>query len=220
MLKMIYQKFRKAQFTDQIITVATCVIAVSTIVYTVISIIQTTISQNIFTTTQDQFRVAQRAFISTKGVIIQGAEGIKLGVKPKGYPEIDVIYENSGQTPASKVIVDFDYCVISGELPEKFNFQHIPESKVIVGEASVGPRLENSFFHKIPTDDLIDIQVLKKNLFVYGQISYSDIFKNSHKTQFCFRSNGILYDDAGIIRAYAFIHCKKHNCADEDCDNQ
>jgi len=211
MLKNLYQKWRTASFTDQIMAIATCFIASATIIYTVFSIIQTNISQNIF--------IAQRAFITTKKVVIAGASGIKSGVKPIGKPQVIVHYGNSGQTPARKVIADFFYYRIRSREPEEFDFQHIPDSKVISEGALVGPKDDYWFSQDIPPDNLIDIQN-KKTLFVYGQISYFDIFNKRHITRFCFKSYRYTLNAVnGTIIDYIFHRCEKHNCDDEYCNN-
>jgi hypothetical protein len=220
MFDSIKEKWKTASPADQIMAIATCVIAGTTIIYTVFSIIQTNISQNIFNTTKDNFMKSQKAFITTKNVEIRGASGIKLGVKPSGTPQAVLLYENSGQTPARKVNVDLFYCVGSEKLPKEFNFQHITDGKVISEGALVGPKDGSWFSRDIPPDNLIDIQN-KKTIFVYGQISYSDIFKNRHKTEFCFGSFRYTFNAVnGTIIDYVFVRCNQHNCDDKDCDNQ
>lgn len=189
----------------------TLIIAIFTIIYSLITYC-------IYDISKKNMIIGQRAFITTQKVVIRGASGIKFGVKPIGKPQVIVHYENSGQTPARKVIADFFYYRIRSREPEEFDFQRIPDSKVISEGALVGPKDDYWFSHDIPPDNLIDIQN-KKTLFVYGQISYFDIFKTRHITRFCFKSYRYTLNAVdGTIIDYIFHRCEKHNCDDEYCN--
>ncbi len=163
---------------------------------------------------EEHFRLDHRAVISIYGIGTTGADGIGVGVLPKGAPLIIITFENSGQTPARKV---FFHCRIESSLPKAIKF---PSTKGNGGTFFMGPRSTNAHKEPITSEDLIKIQKGEKTIFVYGEADYFDIFDKRHRTQFCFQNSGVSITPDMKIASYDFAKCEKYDCADKDCDNQ
>jgi hypothetical protein len=65
------------------------------------------------------------------------------------------------------------------------------------------------------------IQAIAKgfNLFIFGVISYNDIFPHTkkHITKFCYQAGANLSEKSEIVSTFGF--CAHWNCADDECDD-
>jgi hypothetical protein len=80
-----------------------------------------------------------------------------------------------------------------------------------------------------PTVTLQDFQAIKdgrKHLYVWGWITYNDVFKDTplHITMVCYEVNvtgePLLQGKQGMTMLTPLTKCEKHNCADEECDSE
>lgn len=172
--------------------------------------------------TQEQFTINQRAVVSVKKVVINGADGITLGTLPLGNPNIGIIYENSGQTIARKVFSN--HYIGYSPPPPNFNVRFpdnrksnswliSPKDSDTIDNFTITPSdiitIQNSLVHCSPCGQI---------LYVYGYVYYSDVFNIRHKTQFCFKNIAVAADN-NIVKEYIFHKCGQHDCNDKDCDN-
>lgn len=95
---------------------------------------------------------------------------------------------NTGNTPARKVRIRIAADILPNPLPDDFGFS-IPDELTGIGEQTVGVRqpyvLSGIVKTFVPDPEVSAIKEgIKKALYVWGVVSYEDIFGNRHKTQF------------------------------------
>jgi hypothetical protein len=131
---------------------------------------------------------------------------------------------NSGNTPTRKLYVYVYYEILDEPMQVDHAFtpaehKRVPATIPPKGQIESGPR---DFFG----DDLIDVKEGKKHLYVWGIATYRDVFPDTadHITKFCVVATNITgnplepWDDKSNIFNIAFTNYDRHNCADEDCD--
>lgn len=111
------------------------------------------------------------------------------GLKFQGMPTL----LNSGRTPAYKVNYNMRAAVLPSELPRDFVFP--PLSKKMSGQTEMilGPQQSVALVVGGGVDDFVpdqDVDSIKaqragKALYVWGFVTYEDIFRRLHKTEFC-----------------------------------
>lgn len=98
---------------------------------------------------------------------------------------LSAVFENSGQTPAVKVIYNFNCANIGPLEAEKFMLS----DKGLPSRAVIGPKAVLQTVPKpLSARTLQEMADKKENWFLWGWIDYDDIFPNSprHRTEFCF----------------------------------
>jgi|CZKF01.1.fsa_nt_gi hypothetical protein len=139
--------------------------------------------------TIDNFHNEQRAWISA-----QPATGA-----PKENPPYKIQFpiSNTGRTPAKNVIVYFNgNWVIRGQ-ELTYSFKGVP-----VAMAPVAPGPTTTFSYNAPPDTHNDPSVVKNMLFyVYGAITYDDVFKKGHWLTYCFF----------VTEGDTYAYCREHN---------
>jgi hypothetical protein len=80
----------------------------------------------------------------------------------------------------------------------------------------VGPKAAFESYIPIAPDLANRIMTFQTQLFVWGWITYDDIFGSHHRTEYCLRYKGYrkLPDNTVI---WDSEQCAAHNCADKDC---
>jgi hypothetical protein len=76
----------------------------------------------------------------------------------------------------------------------------------------------------------LDVSVLKavqerrKHLYLWGWVTYRDIFKDtlSHITRFCHEVIDVRGDPMNVQGGIEIVFslCPRHNCTDDECNNQ
>jgi len=161
---------------------------------------------------RDALRDAQRAFMFA-------STGVTIAPNPPDEPSANahliVAIGNSGTTPAMNVRINGNKRVTIGELAPDFDFPDSPdpESPNIFPPKSDRPGL----ILPISSQCIPLIKSGKVRLFVWGTISYADIFGGNHQTQFCWKYMGSASNLQGTLKADLFVTCDRHNCADKDC---
>lgn len=98
----------------------------------------------------------------------------------KGCPWKAIDFVNSGRTPA------LDFSIRAGFKPVPKGEPPDPEETQIPGRGTVAPSgMVSSCIGNSNIDKAADWS--KRDLFVHGRLSYSDVFGTSHWTTFCFR---------------------------------
>ena len=133
--------------------------------------------------------------------------------------------QNGGNTPAFDVRVRLSDNANLGfrRLPPKFSFPNA-RLKVPVFSATqkedVTPEIINPHdlvggpALPLSQEVLRDVDSGKKFVFFWGNITYRDVFKCAHKTEFCVQMVAVLEDGTPVLAT-----CQKHNCADGDCSD-
>jgi hypothetical protein len=185
-------------------------IAIFTFIYSVVSICAYFISR-------ENMVISQRAVIISGDITIRGALGYKLGQVPEADIEINASFMNTGATFARRVDIKMNSCIRTSDLPEEFSFPYsgLPDNQV--SHALIGPKSTARTHINLSKNDLIAIQREEKYLFVYGEVTYFDVWGFRHKIQMCEQYNGYDFNNAGKITKYNFVTCEHHNCDDNDC---
>jgi hypothetical protein len=94
---------------------------------------------------------------------------------------------NTGHTPANKVGYKAKVDILSGPLPDKFDF---PLPDEIVGGSVLGPNqsseLNSRLDYFVPDDEVSDIKLgHPRALYIWGIVTYEDVFGEPHETKFC-----------------------------------
>ena len=107
------------------------------------------------------------------------ANNLKFDAKPK--------LVNSGHTPARKVSYRIGADVLPVPIPKDFGFPLPQEDK---GESYMGPGQEATMFAIVDDYiDEVDVPNVKhaqgRALYVWGVVTYKDVFGKNHRTNFC-----------------------------------
>jgi hypothetical protein len=141
-------------------------------------------------------------------------------------------YENFGATPARDVISHISYDTFlpfDGDLPSDFSFAPVGEPGA--GGGLIGPkgRIVSDLL-EIESNLLDAAASHQTRLFVFGYVSYRDVFEGApeRRTEFCYELDRVLgdpylipssSDDEGAI-FFHFRLCGRYNRIDEDCEKE
>jgi hypothetical protein len=132
-------------------------------------------------------------------------------------------WTNAGNTPARKTKVYAHYELLDAPLPDDYPFQ--PDSVTAVEGMIAAKGLIESGPRDIAGTDLLDVAEGRKHLYIWGTITYRDVFPDTPEriTKFCVFASNITGDpklawDATTNQFdMAFMGYARHNCMDEDC---
>lgn len=140
-----------------------------------------------------------------------------LGNSPtQGY----VTIQNAGNTFAKDVEIEAGINVLGAEIPD--DLKKMGKLDQEPGVMPLAPRSPYSFFRefRILSDEQVkEIKSKKKRIYVFGKVTYKDMFDLSHQTTFCFMYYGPETGEFknptrdGYYPTQAKYH-KKHNHAD------
>jgi hypothetical protein len=214
--KNSWRRLQPTEKTNIVIAAFTGFITVFTIIYALVTI-------GLYHVSQKGLIISQQAFVYAESPVIFGG-GNKPGPPDPNIPvSIIVPLRNSGQTPARKMFSLANYAVVKENvLPKDFTYPIDKEKFVRQNRyAFVAPKGTAEITIPLPTDTWASIKATENNLFVYGVVTYQDVFNNSHKSLFCWKYIGYVSKiETNEIGTYLFANCPSHNCYDNDCDNQ
>jgi len=119
--------------------------------------------------------------------------------------------------------VHVDYELRDIELPDDFVFSY--ERSTV--PATIAPHgMIDSQFRDISADDLVLIKERRKFLYAWGTATYRDVFPDTPEriTKFCVLATSVTGDPNAGWHAETnpleilFQTYRRHNCADEECD--
>ena len=132
---------------------------------------------------------------------------------------ISPIWENSGNTPTRRLMLNFACREFSEPIPKDFDFPYeaVPEPSFIGPKAITlgsGVRLGADLIDKLAEHG-------NHQLYVWGFADYDDVFENTarHRTEFCFRVE-VTGSNSDGFPMLAFPLHDKHNGADHECYRQ
>jgi hypothetical protein len=188
------------------------VIAIFTIVIAGIAILQTFI----YVAQLDGTKISQRAFMFAKQVLVVGGEPDK-PVPAGALRQVDVTFANSGQTWARDSSASINFYISDAGIPDDFAYPEDNHSQPVL----VAPQGDTHAMKGIPEEKFSDIIAGKLMLFVYGDISYRDVFGELHRTEYMFQYAGYgASPENGKIVQVLFWQGPTHNCADGDCQSK
>jgi len=164
----------------------------------------------------------QRAFVFVKEVSVDISRGPG-GIGTYGGTTVGAIrawhvspvWENSGTTPAQKMMMNFAAKDFAGVMPETFAF----EESAAPTRGFLGPRAIMYGRRELFSASLFyDLIAGKRHLYVWGWADYDDAFDNTprHRTEFCFEV--LILPDQGDGKNYVgFQPHHRYNGADKQC---
>jgi hypothetical protein len=177
---------------------------------------------------RESLQSVQRALLNFSGI----SGGVSL-TSPDGKSRIGITallnWNNTGNTPAKRVIGVGNYQTWRGELPDSFDFHDFLKiDKNTYSQEVVGPHQTLPVQIFVPTDNLRAQRAGSDRLFFYGWIVYGDVFKGSpdRLTEFCSEMIQVSISEASKDIGdptnnigWNTQPCRLHNCYDEDCED-
>jgi hypothetical protein len=156
---------------------------------------------------RETMRESLRAYVTAKGAnwvtaSFQGKEPTPSDI----INEVAIAFENSGSSPAFHLDTNVSYKFSTQPLSKDFNYLESRNNEGTGGPNGHGimpPHLPNNFIIGLnPVEDLNRLIKGDTRLYVYGHVSYDDIFKDRHTTIFCFQHH---------FPENVFHQCAAHN---------
>jgi hypothetical protein len=140
-------------------------------------------------TSREALVKSQRAFVRSIG--FPWLWRADFGRPGKYFYDITPVIENAGATPTVHMKIVVDYAIRETPLPDQFNFPY----RTGPADTLVGPRQTIGANHaEILDDDLLAIQNGTKFFYLWGTITYLDVFDGTplHTTEFCTQITRVL----------------------------
>jgi hypothetical protein len=134
---------------------------------------------------------------------------------------------NSGNTPTRQLRIYVHYEFRDDELPSDYAF--IPDSTITVVPTTIAPKSVVESGHRdFHGKNLVAVSEGKKHLYIWGIARYRDVFPDTieHITKFCVEARTVTGNPLESWTAQLnpvevmFASYVRHNCADEDCEDQ
>ena len=138
--------------------------------------------------------------------------GIQMLGDLQGY-RMCVILENSGRTPANRLIYNIATFQFTDGLEDGFNFSDSAESyKAVLGPGAT--LITKAFFLSLTT--ITQVEIGNYRYLLYGSIDYDDVFAGTerHRTEFCYE---LVVNKVGEETHSAFVPYPEFNAVDGDC---
>jgi hypothetical protein len=131
------------------------------------------------------------------------------------------IFENIGTTPANDLVPSLNVAALAAE-PDgpQFIGQNAERYPTYLGPKdpiTIGPKLR--LIRDVGMDHVVTQDGPQP--YIWGWVTYRDMFPNTkeHLTEFCVRLSVVEGIDATKSAKILATSCKKHNCADEWCQD-
>jgi len=181
------------------------------------AIISSVATIGLYCIAKDTLIVSQRAFVyAEKANILGEAPDLKISRPANAKIGIDVVFKNSGQTLSKNQRSTMGTYFTTTGIPDDFKYPIELNSRPIL----LAPQAETQLLRPISETELANVKSGKQLLFVYGDVTYEDVFGKSHKTEYCFQLFGYSLKPTGELEEYIFYTGPTHNCADEDCKEE
>ncbi len=150
------------------------------------------------------FHLEQRAWVSARNADMTT---FKIGEVPR----IKVVLTNSGRTPARKTKTIFGIAIANREILDQdlLQFDNMNTSGLYQGIMTMLPNglmiVHADSDEKMTTSSMDDIKSGKRLVFVFGKITYADVFNNVRTTRMCMRYRPL---------TNSFDNCSVYNDAD------
>lgn len=195
--------------------------AVWTAIFTAILTVFTYLLWYVANNANETTKQSQRAFLNFSGispiVSLTGADQKRIGV------EVQVLWTNSGTTPADQRLTRANAQLWQSELPEGFDFKDLKASEDI--PLAIGPKANGGARMVIPINMLQAQRGGTSRLYVWGWTVYKDVFSSDpdRLTEFCTEivqvavPTGKTLDDPGATVGWNLAQCQHNNCYDQNC---
>jgi hypothetical protein len=212
-----------------------------TAVFTGVLSVFTLLLWNVAKSTDQTSRASERAYLS----FVQLGLGVDLlgnDLRTWSGQEFLLNWLNSGNTPATGVVIETNAQAWRSSLPEGFDFPEIKDKNKTV--AAIGPKSSYGTTSDINKDDLMDAWAGKSRIFFWGSVVYKDVFPGDpdRLSEFCVEMTHVTFKQApetnrptpraggaaapdqsvppaivGGVVGYQWQACREHNCYDQDC---
>jgi hypothetical protein len=164
------------------------------------------------------FTIEQRAFVYLKEILIVGDGSLPSTQVPDKPARVVIDVENSGATFARDVTAEAGMCAVGGKLPSDFSFPTPIRSDPLL----IAPRGPGQISFDVNSNVLNKAELGNWVLYVWGTITYRDIFGAKHLTAFSQAYKGwVATKDGTAIEKHIFGSADyRHNCQDEDCPKE
>jgi hypothetical protein len=176
-------------------------------------------AQDAANVSRESLTSVQRAFVSFAG----GGSAKKVIVRGKVTDLVVTLpWVNYGVTPTRNGKSQINWEPFPGDLPNNFDFPDI--GKVKFSQFMIPAKGSGNATMKIPIDIFSEIKKGNMRLFVWGWITYHDIFNKTptHLSEFCDEVTKITTSSEDVTNSTTDVTwelnlCQTHNCADEEC---
>ena len=177
-------------------------------------------------TAKESLVSVQRAFVFLP-LADKGYTGDLVGPQ-HSIAELPFVLENSGTTPTRNLRFHFNRRFSPSPLPKNFAFpdEWSPHEDKKGTPSILGPKgtIEASYEY-IPVADVIKITMNQGYFYVWGWVTYNDIFigTDQHLTRFCIEVDPRgqpFVSGAQTQFKIAKKYCDRNNCYDDECKNQ
>jgi len=131
-----------------------------------------------------------------------------------------ILWGNSGDTPAKNAHMHYTFKPQKDELPTGYGFPDLGDQKNT--RFVLGPKaITASGEFIISTAHLLAVQQGQEHLYIWGWVTYYDIFddRKQRVTEFCNDIINVTGDvtDPNAVITFTPSLCQEHNCYDEEC---
>ena len=189
------------------------VVALFTIVLAVISIKQWDVSRKGLRRTQKALTLTREGLIDVQRAFLYatGAEIIEDPANPT-VDHLNIHLQNSGITQARSAVVVGNVCTRATDLPKDFSYPTFTQAPRAGG--TIPPKAEPIIIVDLGKSQTQQTKTHQTKMFVWGDLTYRDVFNVKHLTEFCMAYRGQQGSQT------LFDPCLKHNCEDDQCPAQ
>ncbi len=221
--------FKKITVAEVGMLILTVAIAASSIVYTIYAKRQWNVMRESNNINRENMESVQRALVSYSG---QTGQIKRLTGKKVTSLTMVLPWENTGVTPAmnGKSVVNWKTLPSPNGLPE--NFTYPDQMEVEPRQFEIPPRGIGTGTMDVPIGWIQVTKGKTVRMFIYGWITYDDIFKKAagakgtprHLSEFCDEITNVKSTPEDVTDPAANITwelslCRGHNCTDERCED-
>jgi hypothetical protein len=191
------------------------ILAVTTFFLVVSAIYQSCILQGQWESMAEGNRISRDALVSVQRAFVfpRWAQAIPT----LNDVRFKMTWENSGSTPTRGARTYVSAHTFDGEMPDNYDFPDLGNLKKI--HLYIGPKSEiSSSEMTVPNSEIISVREHRGRLYLWGWITYRDIFDDTapHITKFCHE----VIEIPNAMGQVVYSLCPRNNCTDEECSEQ
>jgi hypothetical protein len=184
----------------------------------------TAISYSLYSVTRESLVDVQRAFISETDIeVFRGVanlQGIGNGNLAQG--AVVVRFENAGSSPGINVVENMNACVANPDiLPSNFSYRDLSDIN-LHHHAYIAPKTNFISYNPLTSQQAAEVIGIQSALYVWGWITYDDIFGQHHRSEYCGKYQGFMTMPNNKLTWIADQCNPKnpHSCTDKNCPDK
>jgi hypothetical protein len=164
------------------------------------SILALVVSFLAFNNSVDSKKISNRPYVVVEDIRYSGMPSLERGNSVDNF-EVEVLVKNVGQTPAYNTVIKSTMNIYGSNFTIAPEFNKESETgKVLVNGSEYYFRVNN--IRPFSIEKINEVNDKKSFIYVYGIISYSDIFHDYHVTKFCFRMDFLGFDGFKFFKTF------------------